>query len=138
MNLMSLSVIVASLILPITKAENIKTDFTGKLLRMGYSQEEINAFSKEKSEKFSHFIVEKKEYSNFSYSIENFLENTQSSFQKGALQTVFVHQNNAGKIDWGQLSFSLSKPYVNYTLKLLSNNPGFEQGLSNYLTIGVN
>ena len=37
-----------------------------------------------------------------------------------------------------KLSFSLSKPYVNYTLKLFSNNPGFKQGLSNYLTIGVN
>lgn len=107
MNLMSLSVIVASLILPVTKTENIKTDFTGKLLRMGYSQEE---------------------------SLLSIRKNPKSS----ATQTIFAHQNNAGEIDWGQLSFSLSKSYVNYSLKLLSNNPGFEQGLSNYLIIGVN
>lgn len=77
--------------------------------------------------------IEKKEYTDFSYSIECFFGNAQSSFKKGPFQTVFLHQNNTGRIDWGKIKFTLTKPYFDYETNFWIDDPGFEEGISNYL-----
>ena len=79
--------------------------------------------------------IEKKIYSAFSATMEATFENVHADAVGGAFQSLYTHQIDTGRIDWGKISFTWSKPFIQYETNFFVDDPGFEEPLANYMTI---
>ena len=78
MNLICLTIALTAFIMPMDNKEEIGNALSEKLIRMGYSQEEINEFSQEKLKRFNNLTLFE------SVSIVTTMNDTEELIQVGA------------------------------------------------------